>query len=255
MPHNHLISSVEKLQADFGLTPVIASEIEFYFHGSEPDEGFWAGLMHACIQHDIPILKHDKERGKAQYEVAFQPSNTLICADKTRLFTDIATHFSSQNALKIDFSAKPFADEPGSGLHIHIHLENSDGKNVYFKNDEVISDELKFSIGGLLDQLPASMPIFAPHESSYARFTEKSNAPLTVSWGANNRTVAIRLPDSTHDNKRIEHRVAGADADPEAVITAILTGIHHGLSNKICPPPQIYGDASLEMYGLPRLTG
>ncbi len=94
------------------------------------------------------------------------------------------------------------------------------------------------------------MAIFAPSPESYARFVAGSNAPLTVSWGANNRTTAIRLPDSAHDNKRIEHRVAGADADPEHVIAAILKGLYSGLKNRVDPGPQIYGDASLPMYGL-----
>jgi glutamine synthetase len=98
------------------------------------------------------------------------------------------------------------------------------------------------------------MCVFAPSEASYARFVKGSNAPTTASWGANNRTVAIRLPDKPHSHKHIEHRMAGADAAPEAVIAVILAAIHDGLSRRIVPAsPQIYGDASLEMYQLPKV--
>ncbi len=106
-----------------------------------------------------------------------------------------------------------------------------------------MSDALKYAIGGLLTALPESMKIFAPNAESYARFAPGGNAPTTISWGANNRTVAVRLPDAPHDKKRIEHRVAGADADPHAVIAAILEGIHDGLTRHLDPGPQTYGDA------------
>ncbi|MFO0388972.1 MAG: glutamine synthetase [Alphaproteobacteria bacterium] len=253
MLHNSIIEITKTLQAEFGLTPIVASEIEFYLHGGAPDENFWAALVDACKQESIPLLKYEKEKGEKQYEIALAPTSAQKCANDTKLVKQLISDLAIKNNMKADFSAKPLVEQPGSGLHINVHLENDAGKNVFYKKDDIISDTLKFSIGGLLDRLPASMYIFAPSESSYARFTDKSNAPTTISWGANNRTVAIRLPDSAPDKKRIEHRVAGADAHPDAVIVAILAGIHHGLTNRISPPPQIYGDASLEMYNLQKL--
>lgn len=253
MPHKSIIEITKALQAEFGLAPVVASEIEFYLHGNAPEETFWAALLDACKQESIELLKYEKEKGEGQYEIALAPTSAQKCANDTKLVTQLISDLAIINTMKADFSAKPLAGQPGSGLHIHVHLEDAAGRNVFYKKDDIISDPLKFSIGGLLDRLPASMHIFAPSESSYARFTDKSNAPTTISWGANNRTVAIRLPDSAPDKKRIEHRVAGADANPEAVISAILAGIYHGLKNNISPPPQIYGDAALEMYNLPKL--
>ncbi len=235
------------------LLPVVASEIEFYLCGGAPQPDHWAELFALCADNAIPIQKYEQEKGAGQYEVALHPTDANACATQTKSVKQLIRSLFSKYNINADFAAKPFVDQPGSGLHIHVHLEDGSGKNVYYKKDEIISDSLKFSIGGLLETLPANMKIFAPYPESYARFAPKSNAPLTVSWGANNRTVAIRLPDSAPENKHIEHRVAGADADPEAVIVAVLSGIHHGLTHKISPPPQIYGDASLEMYALPRL--
>jgi glutamine synthetase len=228
---------IRRLKTDFDLTPVTAAEIEFYYSGD-------IDVLHSIL----PVLKLEKERGENQYEVAFAPASP----EKTA--ADLVTFKTAAEALGADFSAKPFADQPGSGLHIHIHLADKDGKNVFYKDDDAISDGLKYAIGGLLAALPKSMPIFAPNPESHARFQPGGNAPTTVSWGANNRTVAMRLPDKPHDNKHIEHRVAGADADPHAVIAAILEAIHDGLARQLDPGPQIYGDASLEMYKLPKLA-
>ncbi len=242
------------LFSDFGLRAVTASEIEFYLFGSLGRDlsGFWEEVKAHCLSAAIPVYNIEKERGSEQYEVSLRQSSPDKTASDTSQLKKIICDLAEKYDMQPDFSAKPLPDDFGSGLHIHVHLENSEGNNQFIKNDEVISDTLKHSLGGLLLWLPDTMPIFAPNAESYNRFVEGSNAPLTVSWGANNRTVALRLPDSEKNNKRIEHRVAGADADAEKVIAIILAAIHHGLTVKAEPSAQIYGDARLASYNLPK---
>lgn len=194
----------------------------------------------------------DVERGAEQYEVALLPSAAALCASRTARLHDVVTDWAKEHGLSADFSAKPAADQPGNGLHIHIDLIRDDMKSAYFKQDDSISDTLKYSIGGLLQWMLPSMAAFAPNEASYARFVARNNAPITVSWGANNRTVALRLPDANDGLRHIEHRVAGSDANPEHVIALILAAIHDGLKQRYNIPEQIYGDAALEEYNLPR---
>ncbi|MDE3015601.1 MAG: hypothetical protein KGI29_01565 [Pseudomonadota bacterium] len=259
IPQNQtpLPDGVERLAADFGLTPVTAAEIEFYLPGSDgyPQmQAFWCGVQAACKAAGIRLFKSEKEKGRDQHEVALMPDTPENTARDVAAIKTILNDVAEEHGLQADFAARPFPGQPGSGLHIHIHLADAAGRNVFYKDDDTISDALKFSIGGLLATMQKNMPVFAPAAESYNRFTPGGNAPLTVSWGANNRTVAVRLPDSDHDNKRIEHRVAGADADPEKVIAAILSGICFGLESKSDPGAQIYGDAGLETYGLPKLS-
>lgn len=248
---------VQRLQRDFHLRPVTASEIEFYLPGSEscgslPE--FWEDVRSLCNGAGIRIFNIEKEKGADQHEVALAPCNDPFkTARDTQALKILLASAGKPHGLTPDFSARPYSGQPGSGLHIHVHLADERGHNVFYKDDERMNDALKFSIGGLLATMREHMSIFAPGEKSFARFTPGGMAPTTISWGANNRTVAIRLPEAAHDNKRIEHRVAGADADPGQVIAAILGGIHYGLTNKCDPGTQIYGDASQEQYGLPKL--
>lgn len=239
--------------SDFGLRMVAASEIEFYLFGShERDlEKFWQEVKSACDKSGIEIFKIEKERGREQHEVSLAPNVPEKIARDTDLLKNIISNAAKKYSLTASFEAKPLADDPGSGLHIHIHLEDANKKNQFIKSDANISDTLKHALGGLLLWMPDTMPIFAPKEESYKRFVPGSNAPLTVSWGANNRTTALRLPDSAHDNKRIEHRVAGADADVSQVIYTILCAMHYGLATHAQPDGQVYGDASLDMYNKP----
>lgn len=241
------------LFSDFGLRAVTASEIEFYLFGSYDRDlsEFWDEVKTSCAGADIAIFKIEKERGREQYEVSLTPSNPEKTARDTNSLKKIISNLVVKYSMQASFAAKPLAADFGSGLHIHVHLEDEQGKNQFFKDDEIISDTLNHALGGLLLWLPDTMPIFAPNEESYRRFVVGSNSPMTVSWGANNRTVALRLPDSAKDNKRIEHRVAGADADVAQVIYAILAAIHYGLATSAKPDGQIYGDATLEVYNKP----
>lgn len=238
-------------KADFALSPVVAAEIEFVLHGAESAD---TSPLWEKVNAAIPVYKIEKERGREQFEIALPPDDAAALARDLQHLKTLLAETAPVYALKVDFSAQPFADQPGNGLHIHVYLADASGKNVFYKDDVAISNALKHSIGGLLAWLPDTMPVFAPHEESYARFAAGGDhTPTTVSWGANNRTVAIRLPDSEKHNKRIEHRVAGADADPAQVIAAILAAMHWGLAHKTDPGQQTYGDASLPMYDLPKL--
>jgi glutamine synthetase len=234
--------------SDFGLHPVVASEIEFYLFGSQLRDlsQFREGVKAECLASGIQIYNIEKERGCEQHEISLCPDRDIEkMVRDTNSLKVIITNTASKYDMQADFSAKPLADDFGSGLHIHTHLENRQEKNQFFKNDARISDTLAHALGGLLLWLPATMPLFAPHEESYRRFVPGSNVPLTVSWGANNRTVALRLPDAAHDNKRIEHRASGADADVGMAVQAILSAIHYGIKNKCQPDEQFYGDATL----------
>jgi glutamine synthetase len=236
--------------------PIVATEIEFTLFGSaERDlEAFWDEVRARSAQLGIAIANLEKERGREQHEVSLKHSRDVakIISDTEQL-KKIITECAGAYDMQASFAAKPVADDPGNGLHIHVHLEDENGKNLYWKKDDAMSDALAHSIAGLLTTLPENLPVFVPNEESKKRFVAGSNAPTTISWGANNRTCAIRLPDKPAENKHIEHRVSGADADVGAVVAAILSGIEFGIEHKLIPSPQVYGDASLPMYGLPKL--
>ena len=83
--------------------------------------------------------------------------------------------------------------------------------------------------------MPEAMAAFAPNANSFRRFRPKSYVPLTPNWGPNHRNLALRIPLSDPVDTRIEHRVAGADANPYLVVAAILAGIHHGITHQTDP--------------------
>ncbi len=266
------IADIERIVAmladDFGYTPVIGSEIEFYFaDGDESkDNDILALVMMGCREKGIEIEKMDSETGHRQYEIALRwiadPVLAVEWIDRLKEIISFAAGKMGSEAL---FAAKPFEDQPGCGLHINISMFGEDKHSLFAKKGEEDETEImQCCIGGLCATMLESMVFFAPLEESYARFTtgfnkveegeplrQYNNAPVNISWGGNNRTVALRIPTSTLDAemRHIEHRVAGADADVGAVIAAILAGIHYGLKHQIQPPhPKLYGNAFDKQY-------
>ena len=96
---------------------------------------------------------------------------------------------------------------------------------------------MKNAIGGLLDTIPDMFAIFAPGRNSYRRFVPDLYVPVNKTWGYNNRSVTVRIPSGDDAARRLEHRVAGADANPYLVLAALLAGVHHGITNAIDPGP------------------
>jgi glutamine synthetase len=75
---------------------------------------------------------------------------------------------------------------------------------------------------------------------------------MAAHWGFNNRTVALRIPRANGAATRVEHRIAGADANPYLVLAAILAGASHGIANKIDPGPAAEGNSeTIEAPALP----
>jgi len=87
------------------------------------------------------------------------------------------------------------------------------------------------------------MPLFAPHMNSYRRMRAESYAPTIPVWGYENRTTALRIPAGDPAAKRIEHRVAGADANPYLVVAAVLGGALRGIDRQSVAPDPITGNA------------
>jgi len=158
------------------------------------------------------------------------------------MYKRVAKGVAVGHACEATFMAKPFSDRAGSGLHLHVSVNDKDGKNIFASDDPAGAPPLRHAVGGLKATLADGMAIFAPNANSYRRFRANSYAPVAPTWGVNNRTVSLRVPAGPASGRHIEHRVAGADANPYLALAALLAGVHHGLSRKIDPGPPVEGD-------------
>ncbi len=148
------------------------------------------------------------------------------------------------------FMAKPFEQDAGNGLHIHMSLVNKNGQNYFSQGKEKMalppfSARLRHAVGGLLKLMPESTALFCPNANSYRRLRPDMFAPVEPNWGVNHRVVSVRIPESDEAALRFEHRVAGADANPYLVMAAVAAAAHHGMKNKLDPGKMIEQGAEI----------
>ena len=131
---------------------------------------------------------------------------------------------------------------------ITFYLLDEDGNNVFAgkSSDGEFSDTLRHAIGGMGVAMAESMAIFAPNANSYRRYGQNSYVPSAPNWGPNHRDLAMRIPVSSPENTRVEHRVAGADTNPYLTMAAVLAGMHYGIVNKIDPGTMVAAGEEVE---------
>ncbi|MCB1844630.1 MAG: glutamine synthetase [Halioglobus sp.] len=267
-----------------GLVPVPASEMEFYLFRDECDRfgrplhtqigpagsaaiggetysieamesvaAFMHAVRDACKVQGLPVDTLIAEAAPSQYEInLFHQPDALLAADHSVLLQRAIKGVARKHGMRASFMAKPFADLAGNGMHVHCSVLDSAGSNAFDNGTDEGAQLLQAAIAGCLAYLPDCMLLFAPNRNSYRRFQQGSHAPMTASWGYDNRTVALRVPAGPHKAMRIEHRVAGADANPYLVMAALLAGITAGIEQDLSPPSPVDGDAATqELPSLP----
>ncbi len=201
-------------------------------------------LRQAFDTQDLPYEGIIKESAPSQFEINVAHSDdVMLLADQVIRMQRTIRAVSARHGFVASFMPKPIDDEAGNGLHVHCSLLDENGANVFDDGGEEGSDLLRYAVAGCLELLPASMLLFAPSFNAYRRFQPGNHAPTESAWGYDNRTTAIRIPESPTAARRIEHRVAGADANPYLVLAAVLASIWHGIENTLSPPKPIEGNA------------
>ncbi len=226
---------------EFLLRPVIGIEIEFFFSNPKLIEE----VKNSCKEKCKLFFEIEKEEGLNQYEIKTRPTtNISLLLQEEIIIKKIIQEIAQRNSCEVNFSAKPFLDQPGNSLHIHVNLLNKSGYNI-FEN----KNYLMWAVAGLCKFMKSSMLIFAPEVECYKRYQyPDKNTPTTISWGYNNRTTAIRIVSN-----RIEHRVPCSNSHLESTIYEISKSILYGIENKESCMNPIYGVASDSIYNLKKL--
>ena len=260
-----LRAAVNRLAA-MGLRATVALELEFHLLDeagfvSEPEalrgtqqmyaldrladhEPVLAAIRETGLAAGLPIDTIVKEAAPGQYEINLtHRDDALRAADDVVLLRRIADAAARDAGLRASFMAKPFADQAGNGAHVHASLcrvgGEADGVNV-FADDEAL---LRHAAGGVCSTMREAALVHVNTMNGFRRMAPGSYAPCNVNWGFNNRSVALRVPASPPVARRLELRIAGADANPYLVLTMLLSALAHGIENAVEPPTPLEGNA------------
>jgi glutamine synthetase len=254
-----------------GFFPVVAFELEFYLLDPQTDwddgmpapVGAMAGpdrlrmyglddlaehaelfdmIRDAAAAQNLPIDTIIKEAAPGQFEVNLKHrADPLRAADDVIMLRRIVIGCARAHGLTATFMAKPFLEYAGNGMHVHASVLDADGRNVFGGEDG--RKVLESAVAGLLKTMPESLLLFINTWNGFRRITPGSYAPTRAVWAENNRSVALRIPVSSDENRRVEHRIAGADANPYLVMATLIQGIVEGIEEGAVPPPPVQGNA------------
>jgi glutamine synthetase len=271
----HVLAGVLGRFADLGVRPVMAVELEFYFVDRErtadgsaqpPRQPLsrrrerqtqinsmadldqysevLAAIHDAAHLQELPTGTVLAEYGPGQFEVNLQHvDDVLVACDHAIRLKRLIKGVALQHGMEATFMPKPYREHAGSGAHLHVSLVDRNGRNVFAADDPAGSPTLRQAIGGLAATINDTLAVCAPTANSYRRFQPEAYVPLNPSWAVNNRGVAFRVPHGPAASRRVEHRVAGAEANPYLLAAIVLAGMHLGLTEHLDPGPALAGNA------------
>jgi len=270
----HALKRVINCFTELKLTPVIAIELEFYLldrtrgdsgrprppaspvSGFRPSQlqaylltdlddqaPFLADVYAACEVQGLPAQTLISEYAPGQLEIVLHHrADALRAVDEAIMYKRLVRGVAARHGMDATFMAKPYADKSGSGMHMHMSLQDAGDRNAFASDDPKGNELLRHAIGGMAATMAECVGVFAPNANSYRRFRRNSYAPLAPTWGVNNRSVSLRVPVGPPETRHVEHRVAGADANPYLAAAAMLAGAHRGIVDKVDPGPAIEGN-------------
>jgi len=259
-----LLRKIIKDATDLGFTPFFSQEFEWYNFAETPQSAndkqfkglipltpgmfgysilrsslkntYFTDLFDGLKRFDVPLEGLHTETGQGTYEAAIVYDDALEAADRAILFKTAVKEIAYRHGIIATFMAKINENLPGCGGHVHQSLWDKAGKRNLFYNEKdkmKLSEVAKSYIAGQLYCLPHILPLFAPTINSYKRLVEGAWAPTTITWGEDNRTVALRVLTGNSKSCRLETRVIGSDVNPYLAMAGCLASGLFGIRNML----------------------
>lgn len=263
-PRTVLATQIERCRAA-GLEPVVATEMEFYFCTAdwEPVQNHiqYSSLTDAIALEDcllqmrsalagagLEVESSNAEYGPGQVEINIGYADAMSTADSTVLYKSIVKQVAILHGLRATFMPKPWAEQSGSGMHLHTSLNDDQGNNAFSDIEEGPNALMSQWIAGLLEHALALTLLGAPTPNGPKRIRPYTFAPTHVHWGLDNRTVLCRcIIEPGSRANRVEFRSAGADSNPYLLTSGVLAAGLDGVKRQLKPPTMGEGD----MYSNP----
>lgn len=215
-----------------------------YTVGPQADPGgFIRRLTEMLAAMGLGAYAANHEFMNAQYEINLTHGHAVDAADRAFRLRSAVKDVAALHGLVATFIGKPFNDQGGSGLHLHISLDSEQG-NAFDDpaGENGVSDQLRHFTGGVLHHAPALMAVLNPTINAYRRLVPDSLAPTHANWGWDNRSAFVRVPTERGRATRVELRVGDGAANAHLAIAVVLFAGLHGLRERLEPPPHVSGD-------------
>lgn len=181
-------------------------------------------------------LQHDHGAAGLQNRLAFAPADLVRTADRLQIAKYTAQQVAASYGKSASFMARPIADEPGSGMAVHMSLRRGERPVFGGQGYADLSNLCLSFIAGIIHHGPALNAFTNPTTNSYKRLRAELDEPTLLAYAAHNRSAAIRIPYASRaERKRIEVRFPDPSANPYLAFTALLMAGLDGIERKLEP--------------------
>ncbi|MEA2598832.1 MAG: glutamine synthetase [Thermomicrobiales bacterium] len=203
------------------------------------------------------------ETGPGQEEIDLLPADALQMADRLITVRQVIRSVAQRRGLRATFMPKPFADAPGSGVHVFQRLRRRlDGGDALRNEGDGLSTTAYRMIAGQLAHAGGMCAVTCPTVNSYKRLNAGHRAPRHATWAHLSEASLIRVPSwASGEESAIELRCPDSMANPYLAFAVALSTALDGIRNGDEPPEPLdegfssYDDAGLQRIGVPRLPG
>jgi glutamine synthetase len=264
-----LLARVVERYATHGLRPIVGPELEYFLCRRDPsapggirryvDEmsrvytvgpitdplEIVARTLLWCDELGLQAFAANHEYMSSQYEINVKHSDALDAADRAFMLKAAVKETAAREGLLATFMGRPFADQGGSGFHLHLSLADAEGRNAFDGDDGPAGLSVLASrfIAGVIEHAHGLQALLGPTVNAYKRILPDSLAPTHANWGHDNRTAFCRVPNERGARARVEIRTGDGSACPHLITAALLIAGLDGIERGLEPPEPVAGDA------------
>ncbi len=264
-----LLKRVVARYGERGLLPIVGPELEHFLCVPDPEAPgglrryvdqlsrvYTVGAISDPLQLTLRQLLWADDLGlgafaanhefmNSQYEINVKHSAALDAADRAFMLKTLVKETAAIEGLVATFMGRPFADQGGSGFHVHLSLADDDGRNAFAATDgpSGLSQLAAQFIAGVIEHAQGLQALLGPTVNAYKRILPDSLAPTHANWGHDNRTAFCRVPNEGGSRSRVEIRTGDGSACPHLIVAALLIAGLDGIERELTPPAPVVGDA------------
>ena len=219
-------------------------EVFYSFQDEFEQHALFRDLIDTCGKMGIALDTVHPEFGKL-LESGLRPQRGMNIADNAALYKAVSKVVARRHGIMASYMARRDDRGQACGAHINLSLLGLEDERPAFFDAQApdrMSETMRLFFGGLVRYTPELFLLQAPHLNSYKRFRPELFAPLSNTWGIDNKTTAFRAVTVNEWSARVEVRVTGADVNPYLALAGILIAGRRGIEERMEPPPPTEGD-------------
>ncbi|MBV9322715.1 MAG: glutamine synthetase [Chloroflexi bacterium] len=235
----------------------------FASDGMDREAPVIGAILDALDQQGLQPVQYYPELGPAQQELSIQHAPVLEAADRQIAVRETVRAIAMQHGLVATFAPRPFADQAGSGCHVHLSLWNGDQNVMYDAQGQLgLSAQARSFVAGVLQHTPGLLAMTCPSVNSYQRLAPNMWSSAYTCWGPDNREATVRVPSPfkgrVQASTNIEIKAVDGSANPYlalgGILAAGLDGIERGLDpgEPLASNPHDLDEAEREARGIRR---